>query len=211
MLGKEYITDNELRILVEDLMNKIENGDIDQVKSDLTKVLSDSQREDRYIDRTYISKVKDQRRLTKIAEITAMPFEIFICRASPIFSQKEIKFNFSSNTQRRPDKNWPEFCIAYKKPLYSQISMKPPYLFCITEKVCIILSNPRFRKFCYIKITISYHPSINGIVKLLKKVAYKQRKSKHNNMTGNIPLRHINVTFPCVFLRTPSFIASNIF
>ena len=72
MLGKEYITDNELRTLVEDLMHKIENGDIDQVKSDLTKVLSDSQTEDRYIDRTYISKVKDQRRLTKIAEITAM-------------------------------------------------------------------------------------------------------------------------------------------
>ena len=72
MLGKEYITDNELRILVEDLMNKIENGDIDQVKSDLTQVISDSQVEDRYIDRTYISKVKDQRRLTKIAEITAM-------------------------------------------------------------------------------------------------------------------------------------------
>ena len=72
MLGKEYITDNELRTLGEDLMNKIENGDIDQVKSDLTKVLADSQTEDRYIDRTYISKVKDQRRLTKIAEITAM-------------------------------------------------------------------------------------------------------------------------------------------
>ena len=72
MLGKEYITDSELRILVKDLMCKIENGDIDQVKSDLNQVLSNSKSENKYIDRTYISKVKDQRRLTKIAEITAM-------------------------------------------------------------------------------------------------------------------------------------------
>lgn len=72
MLDKEYITDNELRVLVEDLMCKIESGDIAQVKNDLKQVLSDSKSEDRYIDRTYISKVKDQRRLTKIAEIKTM-------------------------------------------------------------------------------------------------------------------------------------------
>lgn len=72
MLDKEYMTDAELRVLVEDLMYKIESGDIEQVKCDLKQVLTDSKSEDRYIDRTYISKVKDQRRLTKIAEITAM-------------------------------------------------------------------------------------------------------------------------------------------
>ena len=72
MAEKEYITDSELRVLVEDLMSKLEKGDIAQVKSDLSQVLSDSQSEERYIDRTYLSRVKDQRRLTKIAEITSM-------------------------------------------------------------------------------------------------------------------------------------------
>lgn len=72
MTGKEYITDSELKTLVEDLVSKIENGDIEQVKNDLNQVLSDAEKGERYIDRTYLSKVKDQRRLTKIAEITAM-------------------------------------------------------------------------------------------------------------------------------------------
>ena len=72
MMDKGYITDRELRILIEDLMRKIETGDLTQVKTDLAQVLSDAQSGDRYIDRTYISKIKDQRRLTKIAEITAM-------------------------------------------------------------------------------------------------------------------------------------------
>lgn len=72
MMEKEYITDSELKILIEDLMCKIEKGDIEQVKSDLNQVLSDSQSESKYIDRTYISKVKDHKRLTKIAEITTM-------------------------------------------------------------------------------------------------------------------------------------------
>lgn len=72
MMDKGYITDRELRILIEDLMCKIETGDLTQVKTDLAQVLSDAQSGERYIDRTYISKIKDQRRLTKIAEITAM-------------------------------------------------------------------------------------------------------------------------------------------
>lgn len=72
MMDKGYITDRELLILIEDLMYKIETGDLTQVKTDLAQVLSDAQSGERYIDRTYISKVKDQRRLTKIAEITAM-------------------------------------------------------------------------------------------------------------------------------------------
>ena len=72
MMDKGYITDRELLILIEDLMYKIETGDLSQVKTDLAQVLSDAQSGERYIDRTYISKVKDQRRLTKIAEITAM-------------------------------------------------------------------------------------------------------------------------------------------
>ena len=72
MMDKGYITDRELLILIEDLMYKIETGDLTQVKTDLAQVLSDAQLGERYIDRTYISKVKDQRRLTKIAEITAM-------------------------------------------------------------------------------------------------------------------------------------------
>ena len=72
MIGKEYITDSELKTLVEDLMSKIESGDIEQVKDDLHQVLSDAENRERYIDRTYLSKVKDQRRLTKIAAITAI-------------------------------------------------------------------------------------------------------------------------------------------
>ena len=72
MMDKGYITDRELLILIEDLMYKNETGDLTQVKTDLAQVLSDAQLGERYIDRTYISKVKDQRRLTKIAEITAM-------------------------------------------------------------------------------------------------------------------------------------------
>lgn len=72
MLDKEYITDKELQILIEDLMCKLKNGDIAQAQTDLAQLLVDAQSETKYIDRTYISKVKDQRRLTKIAEITTM-------------------------------------------------------------------------------------------------------------------------------------------
>lgn len=72
MQEREYITGRELQHLVEDLMLKIEKGNIEQVQGDLNQVLEDTRSQERYIDRTYIAKVKDQRRLTKIAEITKM-------------------------------------------------------------------------------------------------------------------------------------------
>lgn len=72
MSGNEYITGNELKILMQDLINKLNEGDIEQVKMDVNQVLSDTSSENRYIDHTYITKVRDQRRLTKIAEIASM-------------------------------------------------------------------------------------------------------------------------------------------
>lgn len=76
MTQKEYMSDEQLKVFVEDLLNKIENNDIAQVKCDLQQALSDATSENQYIDRTYLSKVKDQRRLTQIAEITTMLTEM---------------------------------------------------------------------------------------------------------------------------------------
>lgn len=71
-MKETYITDREFQNLMEDLTQKLENGEIGQAKEDLQKALEDVKKRKSYIDRTYLSQLKDQKRRTRISEITTM-------------------------------------------------------------------------------------------------------------------------------------------
>ena len=71
-MKETYITDLEFQNLMEDLTQKLENGEIGQAKEDLQKALKDVKERKSYIDRTYLSQLKDQKRRTRISEITTM-------------------------------------------------------------------------------------------------------------------------------------------
>ncbi len=68
----EYIADRDFQNLMEDLIQKIESGSAAEVKQYLERLLTDSRTQEHYIDRTYMSKIRDQKRKTKIAEITSL-------------------------------------------------------------------------------------------------------------------------------------------
>ncbi len=72
MVGKDGITNEELKNLLEDLMQKIESGEIEQAKSELRQVLTDLDTVSYYIDRTYLSRIREEQRLTKTAQIISM-------------------------------------------------------------------------------------------------------------------------------------------
>ena len=71
-MKETYVTDREFQNLMEDLTQKLENGEIGQAKEDLQKALEDVKERKSYIDRTYLSQLKDQKRRTRISEITTM-------------------------------------------------------------------------------------------------------------------------------------------
>ena len=68
----KYITESELKILLEDLTLKLDEGKTDLVRQDLRRLIEDLKSSRKYIDRTYLAQVKAQKRKTKIAEIATM-------------------------------------------------------------------------------------------------------------------------------------------
>ncbi len=71
-LPSEYIVGQDFQNLMEDLIQKIDSGSTAEVKQYLEQLLADSRTQERYIDRTYMSRLKDQRRKSKITEITSL-------------------------------------------------------------------------------------------------------------------------------------------
>lgn len=69
---REYITDEEFTTLLEDIVYKLQNGEIEECSKLLQQVIKDTEEQERYIDRTYINEVKVRKRLSKIADITTM-------------------------------------------------------------------------------------------------------------------------------------------
>lgn len=71
-MPKDYISEQELGNLMEDLAYKLKTEDVAQVLDYLEQVIADTETQEQYIDRTYLTKIRNQKRKTKIAEITSL-------------------------------------------------------------------------------------------------------------------------------------------
>lgn len=69
---EEYITDAEFQTVLEDIIYKLDNGDLEVVFSMLQTMIEDADKEEHFIDRTYIGAVKAKKKKSRIEEITAM-------------------------------------------------------------------------------------------------------------------------------------------
>lgn len=90
---KQYITEEQLKTLMEDLIGKMDAGDIAKVRESLEQTLKDTQKEERYIDRTYISKVKEKKRRTKITEIETMLDDMDHDQISNVYTYVTNEYN----------------------------------------------------------------------------------------------------------------------
>lgn len=72
VLMEEHITDAEFRTVLEDIIYKLDNGDIENVFSMLRTMSEDADKEEHFIDRTYIGAVKAKKKKSRIEEIAAM-------------------------------------------------------------------------------------------------------------------------------------------
>ena len=65
---EEYITDGEFQTVLEDIMYKIENGDLESITAMLKTMIDDAEKEVHYIDRTYLGKVREKKKKSRIEE-----------------------------------------------------------------------------------------------------------------------------------------------
>ena len=71
-MSGEYISNQEFQTFLEDLIIRIEDDEDSQIEPYLRQLLEECRSGEQYIDRTYISRRKDQRRKTLITEITTL-------------------------------------------------------------------------------------------------------------------------------------------
>lgn len=69
---EEYITDAEFQTVLEDIIYKLDNGDVEAVSSMLQTMIEDADKEKHFIDRTYIGEVKAKKKKSRIEEIAVM-------------------------------------------------------------------------------------------------------------------------------------------
>lgn len=69
---EEYITVAEFQTVLEDIIYKLDNGDIEAVSSMLQTMIEDADKEEHFIDRTYIGTVKAKKKKSRIEDITSM-------------------------------------------------------------------------------------------------------------------------------------------
>ena len=72
VLMEEYITDAEFQTVLEDIIYKLDNGDVEAVSLMLQTMIEDADKEEHFIDRTYIGAVKAKKKKSRIEEIAAM-------------------------------------------------------------------------------------------------------------------------------------------
>jgi len=73
---EEYIKNDEFATLLEDINHKLTSGEIEECKRMLDVLIEDTGKQEKYIDRTYISKIKEKKRMSKIADINRMLSEM---------------------------------------------------------------------------------------------------------------------------------------
>ena len=56
----EYITENDLLTLLEDIDDKLQNNKVEECQTMLEQIMQDSKQQEKYIDRTYIGNVKKE-------------------------------------------------------------------------------------------------------------------------------------------------------
>lgn len=69
---EEYITDDEFQTVLEDIVYKLDNGDLESVSSMLKAMIEDADKEEHFIDRTYIGTVKAKKKKSRIEDIAGM-------------------------------------------------------------------------------------------------------------------------------------------
>ena len=69
---EKYITDDEFQTVLEDIAYKLEGGDVESIRSMLKTMIEDAEKEEHFIDRTYIGEVKAKKKKSRIADITGM-------------------------------------------------------------------------------------------------------------------------------------------
>lgn len=69
---KEYITNSEFEILLEDIQDKLNHQKIEECQNMLNQIINDGKKQNRYINRTYIEKLKVRKRMNRISEINDM-------------------------------------------------------------------------------------------------------------------------------------------
>lgn len=69
---EEYITDEQFQTLLEDVVYKLENHQIDELIAMVEQMLADADSQEKFIDRTYIGNLKAKKRQTKIDDVISM-------------------------------------------------------------------------------------------------------------------------------------------
>lgn len=90
---EEYITDKEFCVLLEEIVYKIENGKDDECREMLSQIITDANKGERYIDRTYIGSVKTKKRLNRIGEINGMLEKMSVEQVENIYQYTVDEYN----------------------------------------------------------------------------------------------------------------------
>ena len=75
-MKKDYISTEQFTLLLTEIHQKLEMGEVAECHEILRQILSDTQSWDSYIDRTYIKNLKEKKRISKIEDINRMMVEM---------------------------------------------------------------------------------------------------------------------------------------
>ena len=69
---EEYINGEQFKTLLEDMVYKLENNQVDELIKMIEEILEDTDIQEKFIDRTYIGNLRAKKRQTKIDDIVLM-------------------------------------------------------------------------------------------------------------------------------------------
>ena len=75
-MNKDYISTEQFASLLTEIHQKLEMGKVAECDDMLRQILSDTQSQESYIDRTYIGNLKEKKRISKMADINRMLTEM---------------------------------------------------------------------------------------------------------------------------------------
>ena len=75
-MKKEYISTEQFTSLLTEIHQKLELGEVAECDDMLRQILSDTQSQESYIDRTYFGNLKEKKRSSKIEDINRMLAEM---------------------------------------------------------------------------------------------------------------------------------------
>ena len=71
-LMENYITETEFQSVLEEIICKIDTGELESVSLMIKKMIEDTEKEKHFIDRTYIGEIKAKKKRSRIEEIKNM-------------------------------------------------------------------------------------------------------------------------------------------